>query len=745
MTRRQNSEIRYMVRQGNKETLCEFRGTSETDRGTMLKMRPVRGGKDLLVNPQEVYPERQHNPSNRIEGQFGSFGDEEMRQLYDERTGNPIGTLEDGRTVIWVREAKPHEKGPRYGTLEDGRRVFWVREIKGAGRSANPYGVLKDGRPVLWVKEYLPHEVWFNEDNTVRKPKNTGDLLTELTGYPIRWMQGIGFVVLSGLQGKIPSKVVASVEKKINTKKFQELDAGSKVQEIYETVAYDLSEKLKDARKEHFKSIEGGWSKADKETRAMFYRDFFGEALAGANTTEAIENMNYHINLRNQAFLGGRLGDFLREHPQVIEAVVAGKRLGTDVLSDIEEHARRLGYANVKVRTDARGRSNVQLTTPRLQEMDRDIRAIVPYIQPQAPQRTNNPYLSYMVPRSGTDGGTQHREHGYVDYASNTYTAIEGSKWFEPQTEYTLVDDATSSQNLMKASSLLAFAEKRLSPPHKIEANRKLWDFIKAQKMSNKEFSTFVAFLAEHSDKITKAAQKIASAPKWTEKEGHYLERVISEAKKSPTPKIRAAAKKAEDQIEEAQEAAQEAVVAQEEAQEAAQEAVQADHQVNKAKTPSAKKQASEAAKAAKEAEKAAKEAAKEAEKAAKEAAKEAEKAAKKAAKSEKIAQQAVQTLADVAVDVVENTTAPASTDEKLAKALLPVASSQSSTSAPTDLAGGIEESNNRAASATAARIQAMAAAKKASETSHQVSETPKKKRTEEELLAAMRAAGLEV
>src|SRR5690606_15303837 len=152
-------------------------------------------------------------------------------------------------------------------------------------RRNNPYGVLKDGRPVLYVKEYHPSEVWMDGDTVIR-PKNTGDILTELTGYPIRWFQGIGVVILSELGKILPKGIVTKVDKKMQTAAYQKADAGSKVQDIYALIKDELAERLKDERKSKF--AKGAWATTKKEEKDLFYRDFFGTALAGTSTTQAI-------------------------------------------------------------------------------------------------------------------------------------------------------------------------------------------------------------------------------------------------------------------------------------------------------------------------------------------------------------------------------------------------------------------------------------------------------------------------
>jgi len=621
--------MRYVVRQGNKETVCEFRGVVETDRGAMLKMRPIKGKKDFLASPQDVSTEqqRQRNPS--------PTGDQEMNT----RRNNPYGTFKDGRYGFWVRELKKGEKSSKEAVLKDGRRVVLVREIEQeledqdwvqdledewdskiqrGGRRNNPYGVLKDGRPVLYVKEYHPSEVWMDGDTVIR-PKNTGDILTELTGYPIRWFQGIGFVILSGLSKILPKGVVTKVNKKMESATYQKLDADEKVQDVYALIKDELAKRLKDERKDKF--AKGVWATTKKEEKDLFYRDFFGEALAGRNTTEAIERMGYHISLRNRMILKGRLGEFLREHPEVIEQLAQGGRIGPDTLSDIEQHAYKLGYADVQVKKDARNRAQVELVKPRYQELDRDLREIIPYIAPQQPPRANNPYISFMAPRSGTDGGTQHRERGYVDFGSNTYTPIAGSKWFEEGTRFDFADNVDSSRNLLKAASLLAFAESSMSPKAKMEANRQFFEFVQrgGASMTNKEFTEFIAYLAQNSEGLIQGkASKLKKSAKWEEVEGDPVTILSSVGSKAKTPRVKKAVEKAVEAVEAVEaatsvvaQAAQEVTKAKrkvkqavEVAEKAQEEAIKAEEKAENAPTPQNEAKATEKKTRAKKAKK---------------------------------------------------------------------------------------------------------------------------------------------
>lgn len=597
----------YLVKQGSKTKRCEFMGTSETERGTMLRMRPVSGGKTFLAYPNEV-------------------------SLDSQRTQN--GT-----------------KG------------------QDMNRRSNPYGELKDGTPVFYVREYQPYEIKRNEQGEIIGTQNTGDILSELTDKSIAWMGPMyGFVVFSDLNKSVLSDATfKQLEKLVTSTAYERARGYERVHMVKELIGDKVKDYLKKAKKDAGLDAKA-WNALDKVEKADFYKEMLGKGFAGFNTNEAMSYLSFEIDLRNKAFFNGRLGTFLREHPEVIEAVAQGRRLDSSVVEDIALHAKKLGYANVIIKKNAKGKMSISLGDARLQEMDRDIRGIVPYIQPQGKpkkgKRSTNPYASFMAPRSAVDGGTQHRERGYVDYAANTYTPLAGSRYFGPINEpQKLMKTKDSSSLLMKAAALLAFAEPSMGLGERDYANRLFFGYVSRKKMTETEFVDFVAYLSTHGKgTIQPDARSVAQAT-WDTLEGPFL--IVQEArakaeraKRIPTPKAQKAAKKVEEKaekLEEKQEELEEAVAEVEEAVAVVEE--------KKAKT---KKATGKKKQQAKQEEK-------KAEEKVKKAKKKVEKKAEQVEAAVEEVQEAVEVVEEAVIEAVSTSpTYDAAADEALAAAIAP-------------------------------------------------------------------------
>ena len=450
-------------------------------------------------------------------------------------------------------------------------------------RQHNPFGTLNDGRIVFYTREYEPHEVKRDEAGNITKAKNAGELLTELSGHPIKWMPAIGAFVRFDQLESLSKTLAKEIAEYMATSEYLALFGSEATEAIYKKFGKKIRDEIKKVKESLEKQKQ--WADLSKETKQEKVKAKLRSAYVGGSTTEAIDSLNFYITLRNRTALDGRLGAFLREHPEVLEAVAAGKRLDRSVVEDIEQHAYKLGYAGVQATRGAgkNARPKITFSQPRLEELHRDISYVAPYIRPQVESRTyqeryapiepeprqNNPYISFLAPRSAGDGGANHRERGYYDAGKNTYTPFAGSRYFEEGRTYDFAEDKDQSKNLFRAASLLAYAQANMSESAKRQADRTFFACAATGKMDNATFASFVAFLSEHSDGLIGTEHEfttIKKLPKYSDQPAAYT---YIERAKAAVKKAAKATQEAKEKVEEVEEIREEIQVIEEKVEQA--------------------------------------------------------------------------------------------------------------------------------------------------------------------------------